>query len=120
MGMGKEHKKQYLIYCPECDYRGQAEKYQSGARVILEIILFLCFILPWVIYKIWVPQKFQCPKCGSTKVKRLASYYTKECPYCNKKVTNRDPVCPQCGRTLAGLERYGRMRATYTKQTRWK
>lgn len=120
MGMRKEHKKQYLIYCPECQYRGQAERYQSGFGIMLQIILFLCFILPWVIYKILVPQRFQCPKCGNTKLNRLASYYTRECPYCKKKITDRDPECPQCGRPLTGSRNYNSMQVKYTKPTRWK
>ncbi|MCX7919392.1 MAG: zinc ribbon domain-containing protein [bacterium] len=118
--MGRERKKQCFIYCPNCEFRGKAEQVRSGFKVFLEVVLFFCLIIPWVIYKRFYPQKLQCPKCGNTRVNRLASYYTKECPYCQKKVTSRDPICPQCGRTLSAMERYGRMRATYTKQTRWK
>ncbi|MDI6783700.1 MAG: zinc ribbon domain-containing protein [bacterium] len=118
--MKERNQKQYLIYCPVCEYRGKAERYRSGFGIILEVIFFLCLILPWVIYKVLIPHKFQCPKCGNTNVNRLTSYYTKECPYCKKKITDRDPVCPQCGRTLSATERYGRMRANYTKTKTWK
>ncbi|MFB3896808.1 MAG: zinc ribbon domain-containing protein [bacterium] len=118
--MAKENKKFYYIYCPECQYRGQAEKRQSGGNAILEVILFLLFILPWIIYKLMFAQKFQCPKCGNPKVKRLASYYTRECPYCKKKITDRDPECPQCGKTLTGSRNYHKMQVKYTRPTRWK
>ena len=108
------------IYCPECQYRGKPEFYKSTASVLLEILLFLLLILPWVIYKLIAKPKFKCPKCGNRDVKYLPGGETKKCPFCGARVPGFDPTCHQCGRRLSAGEKYQKARTDFHRQTKWK
>ena len=52
--------------CKECGYSGKMKKDVAGSFAI-EIILWLCFLLPGVIYSVWRQTKRReiCPKCKS-------------------------------------------------------
>lgn len=116
--MGKKHLG--YIYCPECQYRGKPELTRTGGQIVLEIILFLLFILPWVIYKLFAKPKLQCPKCGNRNVKHLPGGETSNCPFCGARVPGFETNCPQCGRKLTAGEKYQKARTNYHKQMRWK
>jgi predicted RNA-binding Zn-ribbon protein involved in translation (DUF1610 family) len=53
-------------YCKNCGFIGPPETYRPGS-VFLEVVLFLCFILPWIIYRaVRLSKKYDgCPKCGA-------------------------------------------------------
>jgi len=51
--------KKIKIYCHSCGYEGEAEKNRSE---IVELILFLFGILPFLLYVIFVPE-WRCPSC---------------------------------------------------------
>ncbi len=55
--------------CPACEYVGYPEELIRGGCAI-EIILWLCFLIPGLIYSIWrrsSPSKV-CPKCQSVMI----------------------------------------------------
>lgn len=94
------------IYCPICQYRGKGEPASGAGRIILEIILFLCFIIPWILFRLLVSKKYKCPKCGNTEPHILSPEKLRRCPYCDKVVTDDMPTCPQCGRVISSHEIY--------------
>jgi DNA-directed RNA polymerase subunit RPC12/RpoP len=108
------------IYCPECKFRGKPEVVKSGLRFLIEVILFLCLIIPWILYRIFIPPTYQCPKCGNTDFKTIKGGETSRCPFCGGCVMGFDPTCPQCGRKLSAGEKYGQMRVENHRQTTWK
>lgn len=60
------------IKCPNCSYVGKPGRVgvSAGSCLIL-IVLLLCFIVPGVIYMIWLDShsaKLQCPKCKNKNV----------------------------------------------------
>jgi hypothetical protein len=52
--------------CSNCGYLGKPKKIVRGAFLI-ELILWLCFLVPGFIYTVWrlTSQYDVCPKCGS-------------------------------------------------------
>lgn len=52
------------VVCTNCGYTGVASKENKG-NVLIEIILWICFFIPGLIYSIWrrSDKKVICPKC---------------------------------------------------------
>ena len=94
------------IYCPVCQYRGKGESSSGTGRIILEIILFLCLIIPWILFRIVVPKKYHCPRCGNTEPHILSADKLRRCPYCLKVVMENMPKCPQCGQIISVADKY--------------
>ncbi|MBM4046730.1 MAG: hypothetical protein FJ279_16605 [Planctomycetes bacterium] len=62
---------QPYIRCPNCGYEGPGDYWASGCGPrVLEVFLFLFFIIPWLIYIAFAYPKLKCPKCGNTLVAR--------------------------------------------------
>lgn len=55
------------LYCPHCGTVGAPEFHMSGS-IIVEVLLWLFFLLPGIIYSIWCrsTKRWVCPKCGMT------------------------------------------------------
>lgn len=55
--------------CPNCGYMGQAKKITKGS-ILIELVLWLCFIIPGLIYSIWrlTTKHLACPSCGATNM----------------------------------------------------
>lgn len=56
------------IKCPSCWYEWKAKKIINGSSVV-EFLLLLLWIFPWIIYAIWrrfSTGKAKCPKCWNT------------------------------------------------------
>ena len=60
--------------CPNCGYVGQAKKVTKGS-ILIEIVLWLCFLIPGLIYSIWrlTSKHLACPKCGAQNLVPLDS-----------------------------------------------
>ena len=58
-----------LRYCLDCGHEGPVKNKAKGSMGV-EIILWICFIIPGLIYSIWrLNSKYQaCTSCGSQKV----------------------------------------------------
>lgn len=52
------------IKCPNCGYEGKAKRMIKGS-LVLEIVLWLLFIIPGLIYSIWrsTSRYHACPRC---------------------------------------------------------
>lgn len=62
-----------IIKCPNCNYEGKAKLYTQGS-VLIELILWLCFIVPGLIYSIWrmtSGRYWGCPKCKNRNVYKI-------------------------------------------------
>lgn len=55
--------------CMQCGYHGKAKNATKGS-LIIEIVLWLCFLLPGLIYSLWRQSAYRkvCPKCGSEQM----------------------------------------------------
>jgi len=56
-------------YCKNCGHTGACESHTPG-NVFIELILWLCIIVPGLIYSIWrvSSRKAKCTQCGSFDV----------------------------------------------------
>lgn len=104
------------MICQNCGTRGEPKTVVKGSLAI-EIILWLCFIIPGLIYSVWRMTSTQpvCPSCkqptmigvGTPIGKNLANQFgkqepengckTKTCHYCNAKISETALICPKCG-----------------------
>ena len=57
-------KRYTIVSCPNCKYNGEG-KYRTKGSLLIEIILWLCFLLPGIIYTIWRlnSRGWVCPQC---------------------------------------------------------
>ena len=62
------------LICSQCGNTGRPKKVIKGT-IIIEIILWLCIIIPGVIYSIWrhTTRHKTCGLCGSDKLVALDS-----------------------------------------------
>ena len=60
------------LICTNCGYKGKPKLYTKGS-IIIEIFLWLLFLLPGLIYSIWRhASRFKgCPKCGRENMIRI-------------------------------------------------
>ena len=65
--MGNNSGTQFI--CTTCGYMGKMDKTVKG-HFVIEIILWICWLLPGLIYTIWrLNNKTNiCPKCGKDNV----------------------------------------------------
>lgn len=57
------------VICKRCGYNG-AGKTMTRGSLALEIVLWLCFLVPGIIYSIWrlTSRYTGCPKCGANEM----------------------------------------------------
>ena len=62
------------MFCQNCGSQGKPKLYTKGS-IFTEILLWLCFLLPGLIYSIWrVSSRFRgCPSCGAPNMISLDS-----------------------------------------------
>lgn len=62
------------IACSNCGYIGKSKRVPKGSMAV-EIVLWLCFILPGLIYSVWRMSSYHasCPVCGSQNLVPLNS-----------------------------------------------
>ena len=60
------------IQCPNCKYEGESKTFCKGSMLV-ELVLFLCFIIPGLIYSVWRSSSRYsgCPQCGWTHVVKI-------------------------------------------------
>ena len=80
-----------VLYCSNCGYQGKPKVFVKGSLAV-EIVLWILFILPGIIYSVW--RSFSryngCPECNSnnmipvnspraiTEMKKLSTKYPME------------------------------------------
>jgi hypothetical protein len=62
------------LICSACGTAGKPKSHTRGS-IFIEIILWLCFIIPGLIYSIWrlTTRRPVCRTCGSTQMVPLTS-----------------------------------------------
>jgi hypothetical protein len=57
------------VVCKQCGHYGEPERHTKGS-IWIELVLWLCFIIPGLIYSIWRlnTRANVCAKCGSTEL----------------------------------------------------
>ena len=55
--------------CSHCGYLGAPKRVTKGS-IIIELILWLCLLIPGIIYSVWrlTTRYDACPKCGATNM----------------------------------------------------
>ena len=58
-----------MVFCQDCDFVGQPERIKPGS-VGMEIALWLCALVPGLIYSIWRwSSRYEgCANCGSKRI----------------------------------------------------
>ncbi len=57
------------VVCKQCGYYGKPERNTKGS-IWIEVVLWLCFLIPGLIYSIWRlnTRHDVCAKCGSVEL----------------------------------------------------
>lgn len=64
MGIIKELGRELNLKCPWCGYEGKFKKRSVDIfSLSILIILFICLVIPGIIYALWHSQQEECPKC---------------------------------------------------------
>lgn len=55
--------------CPQCGTLGQTRIHTPGS-ILIELVLWLCFIIPGLVYSIWrhTARREVCKACGNSKL----------------------------------------------------
>lgn len=55
------------VVCTSCGYVGNPKSITKGS-LLIEMVLWLCFLVPGLIYSIWrlTSRHYGCPSCGQT------------------------------------------------------
>ncbi len=101
-----------VYVCRDCGYRGKALKAYKGS-LLIEIILWCCFIVPGLIYSIYRASSSQkvCRNCRHpsiipasspilTNQDTHSSHQLKECPSCAELIRKQARKCRFCGHRL--------------------
>lgn len=61
-----------MIKCPNCKYEGKGKKFVKGSTIV-ELFLWLTFIVPGFIYSLWrLSSKYWgCPQCHFNHVVKV-------------------------------------------------
>ena len=59
-------KKEKEMVCVHCGYKGSPKMKMKGS-ILIEAILWLCFVIPGLIYSVWRGHTKNpcCPECGA-------------------------------------------------------
>ena len=62
------------IACSNCGYTGKSKRIPKGSMAV-EIVLWLCFLVPGLIYSVWRMSSYHatCPVCGGSNLVPLNS-----------------------------------------------
>lgn len=104
------------FYCTSCGNRTKTPKMKGSGWI--EFVLWLCYLIPGVIYSIWrrggAPSV--CPTCNketlipaslanSEDAKNAAPLAITrdevECPWCAEKILAKAKLCKHCGKEVA-------------------
>ena len=97
--------------CPRCGIQGIPVRKTRG-NFFIELALWLCFIIPGLIYSIWrLSTRYDaCANCGNSGLVPVSSPAAQniaanlearvKCPYCAELILPEAKVCKHCGREV--------------------
>jgi len=92
------------LICLDCGKIGFPKTVTKGS-ILIELVLWICFIVPGIIYSIWrlTTRGKACRSCGAGNLVPFDSPRGKElqgersCPACREKIRFDARVCRHCG-----------------------
>jgi hypothetical protein len=101
------------LFCLNCGYNGKIKQRPRGSGLI-ELILWLCFLIPGLIYTAWRGHKkeYICPKCQSDHIVSKKNIKAREyvemsrnikCPFCAEFIKPEAVICKHCGKTIGQM-----------------
>lgn len=98
------------MHCSTCGTNGATRSVVRG-HLAIEIILWLCFIVPGLIYSVWrtTTRHRTCAACGSANVIPLDSpaaqsptldLETRPCPFCAEIIKRAAKFCRHCRQNI--------------------
>lgn len=104
------------LFCKSCGKIAKPRKLTKGSFLI-ELILWLCFLIPGIIYSIWrlTSRTFVCPYCesedligkGSPVAKHMMENMNgKKCPHCSETIKKGATTCRFCNNDVPVKKRY--------------
>ena len=100
------------IVCTKCGYVGDPKTITKGSLAV-EIVLWLCFLLPGLIYSVWrISSRVDgCPTCGNLSLiprdSPIAQQFLRE-NLPDKLVVRTEPIRPPSGAALGMGHALGR------------
>jgi DNA-directed RNA polymerase subunit RPC12/RpoP len=100
--------------CLGCGYDGPMKKRLGGSGFI-ELMLWLFFIIPGIIYTSWRGSKkiYTCPQCKNEKVVKashpdaialLERKSMVKCNYCAEEIKPDAKICKHCGKEVQSIK----------------
>lgn len=88
-------------FCTNCN--SYAAYVRNKGNGWIEILLYLFYIVPGIIYSIWrrSGNSKQCPTCGKASLIPLESNAHTKCPDCAELILKDAKRCKHCGCTVA-------------------
>lgn len=108
---------QKVFKCNSCGHKTSEPKMKGNGWI--EIILWLCYILPGLIYSIWRRSGIKniCHKCGKDTLIPVAQTNPEdeevvvqqsvrdeiECPWCAETILAKAKLCKHCGKDVVNV-----------------
>ncbi len=90
----------FKYYCTSCSSSTNDAQLKGSGWI--EIILWLCYLIPGIIYSIWrrSGNRTVCPKCSQSTLVASAERTHVRCPDCRELVLREARKCKHCGSAL--------------------
>jgi len=95
-----------MFYCTSCSNKTRSPKMKGNGWI--ELVLWLCYIIPGLIYSIWrrSGSPSVCPTCHKETLisTALANPQSESCPRCKENIKSNALICHFCNFELPFLD----------------